>query len=165
MKYKSRYPFSVLLIIASVFSTLCWAGKNNSHSVNNNFATINAAANCVYFTVDGSIHYESITLSLSSEAFSTSTTSTEEPAAECLEDGGYSYEVVVNSALDSSIKEELKAIRKAAGGQDARNEAKNLKKQGKIPKHRQVQSGYFTISNGELVVADVVENNTKGKKQ
>jgi len=158
MKYKSRYSFSVLLVIASIFfSSLCWAGKNN-------FATVNIVGNTVYWVIDPNVHYESITLSLSSEEFSTTTTSTEEPAVDYLEDGRYRYELVVNPSLDPSIKDELKAIRKAAGGQDAKGEVRHLKNQGKIPKHRQVQSGYFVIGNGELMNADEVEKPKKVKK-
>jgi len=165
MTYKSRYSFSVLLMIASVFfSSLCWAGKNNSHSSNNNFATVNIVGNTVYWVIDPSVHYESITLSLSSKEFSTTTTNIEEPAIDYLEDGRYRYELVVNPSLGPSIKDELKAIRKAAGGQDAKVEVRRLKNQGKIPKHRQVQSGYFVIGNGELMSADEVEKPKKVKK-
>ncbi len=134
-------------------ATAAWAA--NMHSVNENFATLQAYGNSVYWSIHPSVHYKSIKLTLSNDSGTPiEIESEQEPVTGVLDDGEYTYELVVTPSIDPSVRAQLKAAREAAGGQEASNVVRTLQSQGKIPQHRQIQSGYFRISNGQLIAAD-----------
>ena len=142
-------PIALLVLI----TTPLWAA--GQQSVDQDFATIQPYGSSVYWSIDPRVNFDSITLTLTTTDGSRSVTVTDrEPSTGALADGGYKYELVVTPALDPSVRAELKAAREAAGGQEAYAAVKALKSQGKIPKHRQVQSGFFRILNGQVVSAD-----------
>ena len=144
------------LALIGFIATPLWAASQKS--VNENFATVQSYGNSVSWSIHPSVRFDSITVNLSpTEGSQTVIVSASEPSTGALVDGGYNYELVVSPSLGPSVRAELKAARKAAGGQEAKATVKALKSQGKIPQHRQVQSGYFTILNGQLVSADAEE--------
>ena len=67
------------------------------------------------------------------------------------------YEIVITPTLSQAVRDELKAAREAADGQEATAAVRDLINQGKIPKERKVQSGYFRILNGQKVAADAAK--------
>ncbi len=141
------------LALLGLTTTPLWAVSQKS--VNENFATIQAYGNSVSWSIHPRVHFDSIKLTLSPNGGDLIVIESEqEPSTSALTDGGYNYELVVTPSLGPSVRAELKAARKAAGGQEAKAAVKALKSRGKMPKHRQVQSGYFTILNGQLVSAD-----------
>ncbi|MCF7970790.1 MAG: hypothetical protein K9L22_06455 [Methylococcaceae bacterium] len=151
---------------ATLIASPVWAAKpqttpnqepNNNQSVNTNFATLYASGNSVFWSIHPSVHYDSISLTLSSGDETWETSSTTEPEVTNLTDGHYNYELVVTPALGASVRAELKAARLEAHGQDSHDKVKALKNQGKIPQHRQVQSGAFMIVNGQLASPDAIE--------
>ncbi len=148
----SLLPLALLFLIASS------AGAANQNAKNNNFATLQAFGNSIYWSIHPSVHYQSIKLTLSSNSGTPiEIESEQEPTTGALEDGEYTYELVVTPSLGPSVRAQLKAARESAGGQEAASAVRNLKSQGKIPQHRQIQSGYFRLSNGQLVTADAAQ--------
>jgi len=141
--------------LIGIASTL-WAA--NPHSVNENFATLQQGSGAsVYWDIHPSVHFDSIKLTLSSDNLNLAVESDAAPATDSLDDGAYQYELVVTPSLGPSVRAELKAARAAADGQENAAVARSLKSQGKTPSKRQVQSGYFTILEGQLVSAEETE--------
>ena len=154
MKKYNLHLYLLTIILSSLMSNTLWAKNDNA---NKSLVTVSGTEDVIYWDIHPSIRYESVTLSLSSDQQNETITSTDTPSISGLEDGGYTYQLVFTPVISPSIRNELKAARKAAHGQEAKEAVKALKKQGKIPQHRQVQSGYFTIFNGELVSLDETE--------
>ncbi len=141
------------LIFLSFTSSSLWAANQNS--VNENFATMSGSGNVVSWSIHPSVHYQSIELTLTTpDRGPLVIDTTGEPVTPSLPDGGYNYEMIVTPSLGPNVRGQLKAARAAADGQEAAEAARTLKSQGKVPQHRQVQSGFFTILNGELVLPD-----------
>ncbi|KJV05347.1 hypothetical protein [Methylocucumis oryzae] len=134
----------VLSLSISLFSAVNWANPND-------FATLQANGNIVSWSIASDVHYQSIQVKLASGEKIISVTSEGEPITPPLEDGGYQYELTVTPLLSKAAKAELKAIRAEANGQEARNNVSELTRQGILPEAK-IQSGYFTIDNGQLVM-------------
>jgi len=155
MKKRHLHLCILVTLLSSLISGTLWAKNNKAR--NRNLVTVNATGNITYWDIHPSIRYESVTLTISSGDQTESITSIDSPSIIGLEDGSYNYQLVFAPVLSPSIREELKTARQAANGNEARETVKKLKRQRKIPQHRQAQFGYFTILNGELVSPDAAE--------
>ena len=152
---KSEFYLLLLTLLFLIASPLRAATQNPA---NENFASLQAYGNSVYWSIHPGVRYQSIKLTLSSNSGTPiEIESEQEPVTGALEDGEYNYELVVTPSIGPSVRAQLKAAREAAGGQEASNAVRILKSQGKIPQRRQIQSGYFRISNGQLVAADAAQ--------
>jgi len=134
----------VLSLSLSFFSSASWTQPND-------FATLQANGNIVSWSIAPDIHYQSIQVKLASGEKIISVTSEDVPTSPALDDGGYQYELTVTPLLNQAAKAELKAIRAEANGQEATNSLSELTQQGILPEAK-IQSGYFTIHNGQLVM-------------
>ena len=110
----SRLSKIFILPLALLFAgTPLWAA--NKHSVNENFATLQAFGNSVYWSIHPSVRFDSISVTLSSSTGTQSViVADSEPSTGALDDGDYNYELVVTPSLGPSIRSELKAARQAA---------------------------------------------------
>lgn len=122
-----------------------------------NFATLQGNGNSVSWLIDPGIDYESITLTLSSPAGDFVKESEWPPSVGPLEDGHYKYELTVAPFVDPSSKEQLEAARSGADPRETEELLDDLRQQGKLPQQGLIQSGYFTILDGQLVPTDAVE--------
>ena len=77
--------------------------------------------------------------------------------ADRLADGQYAYELRFSPVIEPEIREALETAR-ATGDSSIPAE---LKRQGKLPQHELVQSGYFRIHGGTLVAPGLLEQVTK----
>jgi hypothetical protein len=117
------------------------AGLASTPIMADNFATINGDENVVYWDIDPSVEYQSITLTLSSSNSSPQKYEfADAPMTPELADGGYKYELVVTPVVDSTMS-------RNDGLDNGRDSAMQPVAQG------QIQSGFFTIANGSLVPA------------
>lgn len=151
-----KIPYSIKklspsLLVMGLISTPLWAVQQQD------FATIQGNGRVVYWTIDRNVKYESIKLTLASGDEVIEAVTVAEPSTPSLADGGYNYELVVTPPLGSSVKKELKTLRNSANGQEGKESVASLQRLGTIPNNRQVQSGFFTISGGQLVSADAKE--------
>lgn len=146
------------VLISGLFSSALFAA--NPNSVNENFAETQGDSSQIYWTIHPSIKYESIKLTVTLPDGNQQEESSEwEPSLNGpLEDGGYDYELVVTPSLSSEIKNTLQATRNTAERQDTGAAfVRNLRSQGFLPQQPQIQSGHFTLLNGQLVPADQTE--------
>lgn len=145
----------ICLTIGLVLPSFPLAADENG--INENFATLQGIGNSVSWIIDPDVDYESIKLTLSSSAGDFVTESEWAPSVGPLEDGRYTYELTVAPFIDSSTKEQMEAARSGADGQETGELLNDLIEQGKVPQQRLVQSGYFTILDGQFVANDAVE--------
>ncbi|MGR9072066.1 MAG: hypothetical protein ACU833_03260 [Gammaproteobacteria bacterium] len=136
-----------------VFSVSYNVWSANANSPHDGFATLTGGGGTVIWELDPGLQFDSVVLNLSPydggvlrEEFDT------DPEVSGLEDGQYKYELLLIPKVGNGLKEELKAIREAAGGQEGAPSAiAELRSQGILPQRRQVQSGSFTLEGGALV--------------
>ena len=156
--YLTKRYLIFLVLLVFILNPL-WANQPSGDGNKNPIATIHGDSNGVFWAIHQHIQYESIKLTLSpafeEEVFVMETNL--QPSTDPLVDGSYNYELVVTPLLNSSVRGQLTAARKAADGQEAAGAVRYLKRQGNIPQQRQVQSGHFMILDGQLISPDEEE--------
>ncbi len=138
---KTTHWFSALTLALFACSSL---------ADSNDFATLQASGNIVTWLISPDIQYQSIELKLSSGGNVMQTSTEGVPTTPALDDGGYQYELTIAPLLSKAVSDQLKALRANADGQEATEGLNDLKQQGLLPEPK-IQSGYFTIKNGQLV--------------
>jgi hypothetical protein len=146
------------LALLGLMSAPSWAASDKS--AKGKLATIQAFGNSVHWSLKSASGFGKSKLTLSPEGGDPIVIESEaglEPSISALKDGAYKYEIVITPTLSQAVRDELKAAREAADGQEATAAVRDLINQGKIPKERKVQSGYFRILNGQKVAADAAK--------
>ena len=161
MKSSKRFPSIVLTILA----VLCLPAVLFAQATEdkNPVATIAASGAGIRFDVKAP--HAAVTLSVAApdgQVFTKEFSNGNAPEFKIkdLGDGQYTYELRVTPVFGPGVREALAAARTKGNSAEVQ---RDLRKRGLLPAQPLVQSGSFTVLNGSVVVAGIVENQRSAK--
>ncbi len=149
---------SFRLILFSVISLNVWAANPNAPL--DGLFTVSGTGEDVIWLIDPRVKYETAVLSVSApdgiEGSTQEFDHPETPFYQPTDDGLYTYELTLIPFIPPGLRDELKAARASAGGQDNPKAAAALHKKHKL-QETIVTSGGFSIEGGALISQETEE--------